>query len=94
MFMCLGKGKCQKGSYVCVTMYGLDNEMVRVTEVRQSTRSDNYAIGVSARVVGIQPIGQALTKPLWVKIWIKSFYRTRTCLDCCSMHALSLSLSL
>ena len=28
-------------------------------------------------------------KPLWVNIWIKSFYKTRTCLDFCSMFSLS-----
>ena len=32
-------------------------------------------------VVRIEPIWQVLTKPSWVKIWIKSFYKTRSCLD-------------
>ena len=41
------------------------------------------------RVVGIQGTGQAnLTKVSWAKIWIKSFYSTRTCLDCCSTFSL------
>ena len=68
MFMCLGKGKRQKCSYVCVKIYGLDIEIARVIKGRQSTRSDNYAIGVRARVVGIQLTGQATTKPLWATI--------------------------
>ena len=44
--------------------------------------------------IGIQPTGQALTKPSRAKSWIKHFYRTRTCFDCCSTFSLSLFLSL
>ena len=38
-------------------------------------------------VVEIEPTGQALTKPSWVRIWIS--YRARTCVDCCFTFCLS-----
>ena len=40
------------------------------------------------RVVGIQLDRAGLDKASWAKIWIKSFYRTKTCLDCCSTFSL------
>ena len=43
---------------------------------------------LNINVVGIQPTRQTLTKPRCAQIWINSFYRTRTCLDCCSMFSL------
>ena len=43
-----------------------------------------YSDSVSNLKAALKPTQQALTKPSWAEIWIKSFYRTRTCLDCCA----------
>ena len=52
------------------------------------TRNFNSAIHIyMTDVVEIQPTGQALTKPSWVKIWIS--YRARTYVDCCFTFCLS-----